>query len=57
MKVLAEKLFELSLDMDYMDYMDTAKTVISEIENSLSRLAESPYNDSLLQILEKIADI
>lgn len=51
---LAKILFNMSLDMDYADYVDTAETEVKAIEQELQALedTEMPY---LRSVLEQIA--
>ena len=58
---IAEKLYELSKDMDYMDYEDEKEQVIADLENALYWLkgtAENEHNfdyfRTFYRILERI---
>jgi selenocysteine-specific translation elongation factor len=42
---IAERLYELSEDMDYMDYEDTKEQDIAELENALYWLKAAAQND------------
>ena len=46
---IAEKLYEMAMDMDWLDYEDTRETVISEIAGDIEKSGES-----LLWVLERI---
>ena len=42
---IAERLYELAEDMDYMDYEDTKEQDIAELENALYWLKAAAQND------------
>ena len=42
---IAERLYELGKDMDYMDYEDTKEQNIAELENALYWLKAAAQND------------
>lgn len=51
---IAERLYELGKDMDYMDYEDTKEQDIAELENALYWLketAKNPYNKDYFRYL------
>ena len=51
---IAERLYELGKDMDYMDYEDTKEQDIAELENALYWLketAKNPYNKDYFRVL------
>ena len=57
---IANKLYELSKDMDYMDYKDEQEQVLNELEQAIyhiKTLAENKYNEDfrlLYNILQRI---
>lgn len=56
---IANKLFELSKDMDFADYEEDKEKILSDLENALYYLkavAENPYNAEYFRTLYKILE-
>ena len=56
---IANKLFELSKDMDFLDYEEEKKQILSDLENALYYLkavAKNPYNAEYFRTLYKILE-
>lgn len=56
---IANKLFELSKDMDFLDYEEEKKQILSDLENVLYYLkavAENPYNAEYFRTLYRILE-
>ena len=58
---IAEELYELAKDMDYMDYEDEKEMVLGDLENAiyhLKAICENEYNNdyfrTFYRILERI---
>lgn len=54
---IAESLYELAKDMDYMDYEDTKEETIAELENAiyyLKTVAENEYNKDYFRLLYNV---
>ena len=55
LKEIANILYNLSLGMDYKNYIDYAELEIESIQEALEQASENPLFDSLMQALENIA--
>lgn len=56
---IAKQLYELSKDMDYMDYEDEKEKVIAELEKALYHLktvCENEHNKEYFRILYRILE-
>ena len=56
---IANKLFELAKDMDFQDYEEEKKQILSDLENALYYLkavAENPYNNEYFRTLYRILE-
>lgn len=56
---MAEQLYELTKDMDYMDYEDEKEEVIAELEKALYHLktvCENEHNQEHFRILYRILE-
>ena len=54
---IANRLYELAKDMDYMDYEDEKEQVIAELENAiyfLKATAQNQYNKNYFRVLYNI---
>lgn len=54
---IAENLYELSKDMDYMDYEEEKESVINELENALyhiKTIAQNEHNQEYFRTLYNI---
>lgn len=56
---IANKLFELAKDMDFQDYEEEKKQILSDLENALYYLkavAENPYNNECFRTFYRILE-
>lgn len=56
---IAQKLYELSKDMDFMDYEDEKELVLADLENALyylKAICENEYNNNYFRTLYKILE-
>ena len=54
---IAEKLYELSKDMDYMDYEEEKENVINDLENALyyiKTISQNEYNQDYFRTFYNI---
>lgn len=54
---IARKLYELSKDMDYMDYEEEKENIINELENALyyiKTIAQNEYNQEYFRTFYNI---
>lgn len=54
---IAEKLYELSKDMDYMDYEEEKESVINDLENALyyiKTISQNEYNQEYFRTFYNI---
>lgn len=56
---IANKLFELAKDMDFQDYEEEKKQILSDLENALyylKAIAENPYNNEYFRTFYRILE-
>ena len=56
---IANKLYELAKDMDYMDYEEEKEEILRDLENALyylKAICENPYNNDYFRTFYKILE-